>query len=124
MMDQEVISRIDQMTNFEGKRTILYRFYEDREDIASNLLRPWKGEVSNAIDVSSELVRLIEEIYKEALYEDDEYTEIQAEEALKSSKYNSYLTKVSQLELVDLNFSSFNEGLCFYLNVYQCMYIH
>jgi hypothetical protein len=124
MMDQEVISRIDQLTTFDGKRQVLYRFYEDREDIASNLLRPWKGDVSNAVEVSSELVKLVEEIYKEALYEEDEYTEIRAEEALKSSKYNSYLTKISQLELVDLNFKTFNEGLCFYLNVYQCMYIH
>lgn len=114
-----MISRIDSLNTFENKRQVLYKFYEDREDIPSNVIRPWKGEVGNAVDVSSELVNLIEEIYKIALVENDEYTEIQAEEALKSPKYNSYLTKVAQLEMVDLNFRTFNEGLCFYLNVYQ-----
>ena len=124
MMDQETISRIDQITTFENKNNLLYTFRKDKENIASNLSIPWNGEVSKAIEVSKELISLIEVIYKEVVSEDDEYTKIQVQQALKLPEYNSYITKVSQLELVDLNFTTFNEGLCFYLNVYQCMYIH
>ena len=111
MLDQEIIFRVDGNTHFQGNHATQYRFYEDRSDIASNLLRPWKGDVGNPIDVSSELVRQIEEIFKEALFEGDEYTEIHAEEALKSSKYDSFVTKIAELELVDLNFKTYNEGL-------------
>ena len=124
MMDQETISRIDQIIAFENKKNLLYTFRKDKENIASNLSIPWNGEVSKAIEVSKELISLIEVIYKEAVSEDDEYTKIQVQQALKLPEYNSYITKVSQLELVDLNFATFNEALCFYLNVYQCMYIH
>jgi hypothetical protein len=124
MLDQDIIFRVDKGEIFQGGHTILYKFYEDRADIASNLLRPWKGDVENALDVSSQLVRLIEEIYREAIFEGEEAMEIHSEEALKSSKYDSFVSNIAQLELVDLNFRTFNEGLCFFLNVYQCMYIH
>jgi NIMA (never in mitosis gene a)-related kinase len=111
MLDQDIIFRVDKSEVFQGGHTVLYKFYEDRADIASNLLRPWKGDVGNALDVSAELVGLIEEIYTEAIFEGEESMEIHSEEALKSSKYDRFVTNIAQLELVDLNFGTFNEGL-------------
>lgn len=111
MLDQDIILRLDKNDLFQGNHTTLYQFYEDRGDIASNLLRPWKGDVENALDLSADLVRLIDEIYNEALFEGEEATEILSEEALKSSKYDRFITNISQLELVDLNFRTYNEGL-------------
>ena len=124
MLDQGIILRVDKGEIFQGNHTTMYKFYEDRGDIASNLLRPWKGDINNALDVSAELVGLIEDIYKEALVEEDDCTQIYAEKALKSSKYDSFITNIAQLEKLDLDFKTYNEGLCFFLNVYQCMYIH
>lgn len=119
MLDQGIILRVDEGETFVGQLTILYKFYEDREDIASNLLRLWNGEIENALDVSVSLLNDIGIIYKEAIVENDEEFIIEYEDALKSKKYDSFITKISQLELVNLDFSSFNEGLCFFLNVYQ-----
>lgn len=52
MMNQEIIYRIDGKTAFQGNHTTLYTFYEDRNDIPSNLLRPWNNPVESALDVS------------------------------------------------------------------------
>lgn len=119
MLDQDIIFRVDNGEVFQGGHTVLYKFHEDRADIASNLLRPWKGDVENALDISTHLVSLIGEVYKEAIFEGEETLEIHSEEALKSTKYDGFITEVAQLEAVDLNFKTFNEGLCFFLNIYQ-----
>ena len=44
----------------EFSTTELYRMYMDREDIADNLLRRWKDVVRGALEVSVNLVKLIE----------------------------------------------------------------
>lgn len=43
----------------------------DRDDIADNLVRKWKGDVRPALDVSANLVAKIEEVYKKAIVEED-----------------------------------------------------
>lgn len=111
MLNQGVIFRIDGKDVFQGNYATLYQFYEDREDIPCNMVRLWKGDVDNAIDVSAELVKLIEEIYFEAFVEEEDANVIHAEDALKSSKFDSFLSNIAQLERVDLNFRTFNEGL-------------
>lgn len=40
MLDYGFISRVDNSTIFEPLNDPIYRFYEDREDLASNCLRP------------------------------------------------------------------------------------
>ena len=88
------------------------------------MLRPWKNEVSNALEVSVQLVNFIEEIYGEAIVETEEGTEIHADKAIKSQQYESYLENASHLEQVNLQELDQEELLCFFFNVYQCMYIH
>jgi hypothetical protein len=39
----------------------------DREDIADNMLRSWKDTVRGALEVSSNLVKLIEQVYEQAI---------------------------------------------------------
>lgn len=56
-------------------------------------------------------MKLIEQIYGEALVEEEDSTEFHAEEALKSQKYDSFISNIAQLELVDLSFSNENEAL-------------
>lgn len=51
--------------------TDLYRLYMDRDDIADNLVRKWKGEIRPAMEVSISLVSKIEEVYKQAIVEED-----------------------------------------------------
>lgn len=41
--------------------------YMDREDIADNMLRRWKDQVRNALEVSANLVKLIEAVYEQAI---------------------------------------------------------
>lgn len=88
------MTRIDDVTYFEGTN-VYYQFYEDRDDIADNLLRPWKGEIGEPLAVSIELVRLIEEIYRQALIEIEDATEIHPDKALKSTSYDQYIENVS-----------------------------
>lgn len=41
----------------------VYRLYMDREDIADNLVRRWSSEVHDALEVSSNLVLKIIEVF-------------------------------------------------------------
>jgi spore cortex formation protein SpoVR/YcgB (stage V sporulation) len=62
MLEKEIISHVEGKLEFFN--TELYRMYMDREDIADNLLRRWKDVVRNALEVSINLVNLIEQVYK------------------------------------------------------------
>jgi hypothetical protein len=44
----------------------------DREDIADNMLRSWKDTVRGALEVSSNLVKLIEQVYEQAIIQPEE----------------------------------------------------
>ena len=65
MLDKEIIQNVDGRLEFST--TDLYRMYMDREDIADNLLRRWKDIVRNALEVSVNLVKLIEQVYEQAI---------------------------------------------------------
>ncbi len=58
------------------------------------------------------------------MVENEEQTEIDVNGALHSSEYNGYLLAASELDKVNLNTLSQKEKICFFLNIYQCMYIH
>ena len=49
---------------------------------------------------------------------------IDVEHALKSKKFSSYLTQVAEIEKVNLMNLSIPQRTAFFLNIYQCMYIH
>ena len=49
---------------------------------------------------------------------------INADTAFKSTQYKAYLNAVCELERVTLHDLSVRERIAFFLNVYQCMYIH
>lgn len=49
-----LLERVDgDGTKFEATTQCMLWFYEDWEDIADNMLRPWKGEVDDPLVVSS-----------------------------------------------------------------------
>lgn len=45
----------------------------DRDDIADNMLRRWKDSVRGALEVSANLVPLIEQVYEIAILQNDGY---------------------------------------------------
>lgn len=94
MLENGFISRIDGKTNFESSTIPLYTFFEDKEDLADNMFRSWRGNVSGALEISCALVRLIEEVYRLSIVEMDYQTKIIAEKAIKSKKYEKYLSNV------------------------------
>lgn len=49
---------------------------------------------------------------------------LDVEKALNSNAYNSYIIACSELEKVDINTINRSEKIAFFLNVYQCMYVH
>jgi len=102
----------------------LYRLYMDREDIADNQVRKWKSEVRGPMEVSVNLIPKVEELYKQAIVEDEDQNQIDVDLALNSTQYNSFIVACSELELVDISKLNNNERIAFFLNVYQCMYIH
>jgi hypothetical protein len=119
----------------------------DRDDIADNMLRRWKDSVRGALEVSANLVPLIEQVYETSIIqnEEEEHEEpqdemgggemrqeneeqpdclINADAAFKSTQYKAYLNAVCELERVTLHDLTIRERIAFFLNVYQCMYIH
>ena len=61
MIENEVIQNVDQKQLFNIKD--IYRLYMDREDIADNLVRRWNYEVRDPLEVSSNLVQKIIEVF-------------------------------------------------------------
>jgi len=61
-----MISRIDGGNGFDPSNQCMLKFYEDREDIADNMMRPWKSEVGEPLEISTKLVEMIMESYKES----------------------------------------------------------
>jgi hypothetical protein len=49
---------------------------------------------------------------------------INAEAALKSTQYKAYLNAACELERINLQKLTVRERIAFFLNIYQCMYIH
>ncbi len=45
----------------------IFRMYMDREDIADNLMRRWRDSVRGALEVSANLVKMIEKVYEAAI---------------------------------------------------------
>lgn len=96
----------------------MLRFYEDRDDIADNMLRPWKGDFEDPLGVSSQLVQLIMDSYGAAWEETEEGNEIMPDRAFNHPSYKIFLETISQLEKVVLTNLNEDELLCFFLNVY------
>lgn len=118
MIDIGIIERIDTAAPFEATSNCVIRFYEDWDDIADNLLHPWKGEVGNALEHSANLVNLIMEAYIAAWEENEEGNEICPDKAFSHPSYKSFLHNVSVLDKVDVLALSTEEKVCFFLNVY------
>ena len=107
----------------------LYRFFMDRDDIADNQYKRWTEEIGDALETSMNLVNLITEVYQKAIVEDEEDHEegqeiLDVSESLKSVEYKKYIAACSELELVDILLLSRPQRIAFFLNVYQCMYVH
>lgn len=120
----------------------LYRFYMDRDDIADNLQKRWSGNAGDPLEVSINLVKLAEEVFQQAIVENEEEEEeedgqdsdegeeeadegvIDVEAALKSTEYKKYINAVAELEKVEILSIKEHEKVAFFLNIYQCMYIH
>lgn len=49
---------------------------------------------------------------------------INAEAALKSTQYKAYLNAACELERINIQKLTVRERIAFFLNIYQCMYIH
>lgn len=103
---EENLGRIFNINNY-------YRFHMDRDDIADNLIKKWKGNPGDAMEVSIQLVNLATEVYQQAMVEDEEEDEdeenengdedcntIDVEAALKSSEYKTYINAVAELEKI------------------------
>ena len=129
MLEKEIISNVDSKLDFST--VDLYRMYMDREDIADNMLRRWREPVRGALEVSALLVPCIEQVYEQAIVqvegedgEEQGECTVNADQALKSTQYKAYLNAACELERVSLLDLSIRERIAFFLNVYQCMYIH
>jgi hypothetical protein len=65
MLEKEIVQSIEGKLEFYT--TDLYTMYMDREDIADNMLRRWRDIIHNALEVSVNLVKLIEQVYEQAI---------------------------------------------------------
>ena len=65
MLEKEIITSVDQKLDFS--KVDIFRMYMDREDIADNLMRRWRDSVRGALEVSANLVKMIEKVYEAAI---------------------------------------------------------
>jgi len=103
----------------------LYRFYFDSETIADNMLRTWQDEPGEALSVSIQLVEKAEELYCNAIVNDEDGdTVLDVDAAMKSTEYKTYICAACELAKVSLDDLGPTMRIAFFLNVYQAMYVH
>lgn len=57
-------------------------------------------------------------------FEDDQGETLDVDLALKSQEFKKYIAACSELTVVDITSLSMCQKVAFFLNVYQCMYVH
>lgn len=95
-------------------------------DVAENLVRTWKHEFRDAVEVAAQLLATAQELYERAIVADECGVGfvIDVELALKAIEFKTYLNACCELQKVSLVDLNETQRLVFFLNVYQCMYIH
>ena len=82
MLEKNIISNVNSKKVFvEGE---LYRFYMDRDDIADNLVRRWKDDVHDPLEMSINIVQKIKEVYRLSMDEENDKCIINVKLALHS----------------------------------------
>jgi len=56
--------------------------------------------------------------------EDEQGETLDVDLALKSQEFKKYIAACSELTVVDISCLSQTQKVAFFLNVYQCMYVH
>ena len=87
------------------------------------MLRPWKYKVGNALDHSVRLANLMIDVYEKSIVQTEDGMAIQAESGIQSPEYEQFIEEAGVLEKVSLEGLDTSELFCFFLNVYQCMYV-
>ena len=78
--------------------------------------------------MSANLVELVDLVYEISIVKEEQIegykTITDAEAALRSSEFKRFLLATSELEKVEIMSLTRDEKVAFFLNIYQCMYIH
>jgi len=77
MVETEMVRSVSGETGFDP--TGLYQFYMDRDDIPDNMIRRWKGDVRDALEVSVSLVKKMDDIYAKSFVEIDDQSKSMAD---------------------------------------------
>ena len=89
------------------------------------MTRSWKQALGDAYEVSIQLVKKAEEMYSCSIIQDEEGDPVlDIEQAINSPEYRTFLNSICELEKVRIGNLSDTKLVAFFLNVYQCMYIH
>ena len=90
-------------------------------ETGENQVRFWKGPARDPLEVSIKLVEKITKFYSETI---DENGTLDIQSAVYSSAYDEYLDACAELVKVNLDNMTESQKIAFFLNVYQCMYVH
>ena len=125
LLEKGVIYNVDGSSNFVKSDKAFYRFQVDRDDIAANLVWPWTQDYHKPVQVSADLLKKIMKVYEELLKESDEgKLYIDYVKLTEHTEFSRYVSASSELQGVNLSGLGKKEKNMFFLNVYQCMYIH
>lgn len=104
---------------FSAEPSAYYVFQCDRQTTIQNMLKCWYGECRGALEVSRELVRLLNRVVMEVRGAGNRI-EIPEKYAENSKEYRRFVEGVCELQRVELGAKmGEDEKLAFFLNVYQ-----
>lgn len=111
MLEKKLIYAVDDSMGRIFNMSNYYRFHMDRDDIADNLVKEWKENVGDPLEVSMNLVTLATDVYQQAIVEDEEDGEgdeddlntIDVEAALKSAEQKKYINAVAEISKINIS---------------------
>ena len=89
--------------------------------MADNEATQWKAEVGEPHAVSVKLVNMVTEVYKQTMADDDT---LDVQKALESDQYEQYIQACAELQKINIEQLNHTKRIAFFLNIYQCMYVH
>eukprot|EP00743_Colponemidia_sp_Colp-15_P010894 GILK01012068.1.p1 GENE.GILK01012068.1~~GILK01012068.1.p1 ORF type:complete len:862 (+),score=168.21 GILK01012068.1:96-2681(+) len=125
MLDQQLIHHVEDKEDFRDSSTSLYRFQEDKPDIALNMTRIWSDQVRKASLVGAELVHVLNSLLPKCLSLDDlGNPQLDLDAVHRQPDYQRFVTATGELQRVEIITLSRHEKMAFFLNVYQAMLLH
>lgn len=119
MLEQELMHSLNGSSKFDPSSKGLYRFQVDKPGIAANMLKIYKGQPKNPLQLTIDLVRKMNEIISEIRVENAGEVELKLVKLEGSVAFREFKKMICELPSAPLSTLAKSQKIAYFLNIYQ-----